>query len=326
LENQSSNTYSNIEIKNNIITGFEGGVFYNGTSGVMDNLSIQNNIFSNNGRSNAPVLNTTPTNYSNSGNLTSDPLFISTSDFHLQTSSPAIGKGLAVSGLSVDYEGKSIKTPPSIGAFESGTVAQAPLQVIPVYLAATVSNATPTILEMTYDIQLGAIIPAVSSFNVLVNSVARTVNAVTISGTKVQLTLASAIKFGDVVTVTYTKPATNPLQSTTGGLAAAVSAKSVSNNLANTSKDAAPLIVTVSVSPHAHTILNVLLAYSITPTSANSPNIIQITDLTGKLLIEKLIVVGTTKILIPINLTKGIYNIITSGGTAQSVSKKFNVF
>lgn len=326
LENQSSNTYSNIEIKNNIITGFEGGAFYNGTSGTIDNLSIQNNIFTACGKSNAPVLNTTPTNYTCNGNLTSDPLFVSASDFHLQSSSPAVGKGMSVSGVTVDYEGKSIKNPPSIGAYESGTTTQTPVQVIPVYQSSAVANATPTLLELTYDSSLGTIVPAASAFNVLVNSTARTVTNVAISGTKVQLTLASAIKYGDVVTVTYTKPATNSLQSTTGGLAASISGKPVTNNLASSTKDATTLTVTMAVSTHVHNIINVILTYSTTPTATNAPNAIQITDLTGKLLVQKLIDTGGTNILIPLNLAKGIYNIMTAGGTAQIVTKRFRVF
>lgn len=48
-----------------------------------------------------------------------DPLFVSTvtPDFHLQTGSPAIGKGTNVS-LSLDYAGKAVKNPPSVGAYE----------------------------------------------------------------------------------------------------------------------------------------------------------------------------------------------------------------
>jgi hypothetical protein len=60
--------------------------------------------------------------YSGSGtvqkNLTGNPLFISSTDFHLQASSPAIGKGQSITGLTTDYDGNTLNDPPSIGAYE----------------------------------------------------------------------------------------------------------------------------------------------------------------------------------------------------------------
>jgi uncharacterized repeat protein (TIGR02059 family) len=86
------------------------------------------------------------------------------------------------------------------------------ISVIPVYVSSAVANATPSILEMTYNATLANVSPAASAFKVNVNSVTNTVSSVAISGSKVQLTLSSAIKFGDIITVAYTKPATNPIQ------------------------------------------------------------------------------------------------------------------
>ena len=83
---------------------------------------------------------------------------------------------------------------------------------------------------MTYNMTLANIVPAVSAFTVNVNSVARSVSSVAISGTKVLLTLGSPVVYGDVVTVAYTKPSTNPLQTTSGGQAATISAQPVTNN------------------------------------------------------------------------------------------------
>ena len=105
------------------------------------------------------------------------------------------------------------------------------LAVLPVYVSSVVENATPAMLEITYSLTLANIVPAASAFTVIVNSVARTVNAVTISGTKVQLTLASAVAYGDIVTVAYTKPGSNPLQTVPGGQASTISAQTVTNNV-----------------------------------------------------------------------------------------------
>jgi uncharacterized repeat protein (TIGR02059 family) len=100
----------------------------------------------------------------------------------------------------------------------------------PVYVSSVIENATPTVLELTFNLSLANIIPATTSFTVLVNSVTRSVNSVTISGTKVQLVLAAPVVVGDVVTVAYTKPASNPLQTPSGGQAASFSAQPVTNN------------------------------------------------------------------------------------------------
>jgi hypothetical protein len=96
---------------------------------------------------------------------------------------------------------------------------------------------------MTYDLSLNNIVPATSAFNVQVNSVSRTVNTVAIIGGKVQLILANAVTYGDIVTVTYTKPATNPLQTVSGGEAASISAQPVINNCVLTLINSPPVIV-----------------------------------------------------------------------------------
>jgi uncharacterized repeat protein (TIGR02059 family) len=425
IQSPDFGSVSNVSIRNNIVLNFDAEPAYVGTT--VSGLSIEKNIFYNNGNSNVPA-------YSGSGtvqnNLISDPLFVSSSDFHLQAGSPAIGKGLAITGLTTDYDGNAIKNPPSIGAYESGSAVQAPVvpayvssaianatpsllemtynqtlanivpstsafsvlvnsvartvnavaisatkvqltlsspivygnvvtvvytkpsanplqttsggqavtigpqavtnnvnSIIPVYVSSAVANATPSLLEMTYNMTLANIIPAATAFSVMVNSTAGTVNTVAISGTKVQLTLSSAIKFGDIVTVSYTKPTTNPLQTAAGGIAASISAQSTINNLVNTTKDTPPITITMTVSPnHVHRILNVMLAYSSAPSAALSPEIIRISDLSGNLFIEKAIVTGVTNIKIPLNLDSGIYTVQMLAAGVQMASRKIIVY
>ena len=102
----------------------------------------------------------------------------------------------------------------------------------PEYVSSVIENSTPSRLEITYSLTMANLIPPASAFAVIVNSTARTISSVTLSGTKVVLTLASPVVFGDIVTFTYTKPSTNPLQSVAGGLAASVTNKPVLNNCA----------------------------------------------------------------------------------------------
>ncbi|HNW57822.1 MAG TPA: SwmB domain-containing protein, partial [Bacteroidales bacterium] len=112
----------------------------------------------------------------------------------------------------------------------------------PVYVSSVIENATPSILRMTYSLTLKNVVPATTAFTVMVNSVKRNVNPVAISGTNVLLTLASPVSAGDVVTVAYTKPSSNPLQTSAGGLAATISAQPVTNNVGVSNN--LPVIVT----------------------------------------------------------------------------------
>ncbi len=114
----------------------------------------------------------------------------------------------------------------------------------PIYIGSIIQNTTASQLEMTYDKSLANIVPATSSFTVRVNSVARTVNTVAISGTKIMLTLASAVVYGDIVTVTYTLPSSNPLQTASGGQAVTISAQPVVNNCINAANT--PPVVEIS--------------------------------------------------------------------------------
>ena len=116
---------------------------------------------------------------------------------------------------------------------------------VPAYISAVVENVTPARLELTYNLTLANIIPSTSAFSVRVNNVARTVTAVAISGSKVLLTLANPVVYGDAVTVAYTKPASNPLQTAAGGQAASISAQSVINNC-SVVPNSPPLITIIS--------------------------------------------------------------------------------
>jgi hypothetical protein len=114
-----------LTVKNNIFQAASGGFSYHITSAQTGTVAIDYNLAY--GSSGVPC-------YYNSQGITwatwqgdgfdthgvnSNPLFVSTSipDFHLQPSSPAIGAGVAV-GLTTDYIGLPLKTPPDIGAYQ----------------------------------------------------------------------------------------------------------------------------------------------------------------------------------------------------------------
>ena len=138
----------------------------------------------------------------------------------------------------------------------------------PVYVSSVIENATPSRIEMTYNIALASIIPATSAFTVRVNSVTRNVTVVAISGTKVLLTLASPVIYNDIVTVAYTKPSTNPVQTTAGGQAASITAQNVTNNVAASSPVYVSSVIENATPSRIEITYNIALASIIPATSA----------------------------------------------------------
>jgi uncharacterized repeat protein (TIGR02059 family) len=199
----------------------------------------------------------------------------------------------------------------------------------PVYVSSVVENATPSLLEMTYSQNLVNIVPVNSAFKVLLNSVTNAVNSVAISGSKVQLTLANPVKYGDIVTVTYTKPVTNPLQTSLGGFAGSITGQSTINNLIKPVQQS-PVTIKMIISPkYVHKIMNVLLAYTgslSAQTAYITPEIIRIFDLSGNLFFEKLLVTGVLNIKIPLNFDPGIYNVLVIAGGLVMDSQKMVVY
>ena len=223
--------------------------------------------------------------------------------------------------------GSSPSTTNQDGTWQVGARIYNTVSQIPVYFGSVIENATPALLVMNYGLSLANILPAASAFTVQVNSANMAINAVAVSGTKVQLTLASSIKYGDIVTVSYTKPVSNPLQTSSGGLTASISVQPVTNNLIKTATDSLSLSITMTVSSnHIHKILNVQLAYSSAATTSLSPEVIRIFDISGNLYIEKLLVVGESNIVIPLNLSAGIYNVQIMAAGVEMASKKVIVY
>jgi hypothetical protein len=111
---------TNVNIRNNIIRYFDNGPV---SLGFVSSSNITDNILNTNGNSNIPTFSGTCTV---ANNLTCDPLFVSTSDFHLQGTSPALNRGYDVN-LPLDYDSVAVNaSTPEIGAYEyvTGTATQ----------------------------------------------------------------------------------------------------------------------------------------------------------------------------------------------------------
>jgi uncharacterized repeat protein (TIGR02059 family) len=320
-------TATNITVRNNIFQGFEYNPIYAdiGSGQSIDYLSIENNIFYGNGNNAPSLTGKAPTHNTTQNNIVNNPLFISSSDFHLQAGSPAIAHGLGV-GLTVDYDGNAYLSPPSIGAFEYNS--SPPPTSIPVYQSSVIENATPSILQITYDLSLASVVPSALAFSVLVNSVSRSISSVAIVGGKVQLTLASPVVYGDVVTVAYTKPASNPLQTASGGEAASITAQPVTNNCTSTIpvyvssviENATPTILVMTYSLSLTNIVPAASAFTVLVNSV-SRSVSSVAIVSGKvqLTLASAVVYGD---VVTVAYTKPASNPLqtSSGGQAASIT------
>ena len=121
-----ASTISNLMIKNNIITGHTNGAYMLiDNDGTIDSLHIVNNLIYGSSNSNNVLWQTVgdTTNVINTGAIKSDPLFKSSTDLHLQPTSPARDAGIDVSAITggLDYHGASLYGAAyDIGAFEYG--------------------------------------------------------------------------------------------------------------------------------------------------------------------------------------------------------------
>lgn len=117
---------SNLYIRNNVFENWDRAFLNaNGTYGATtDHLYVQNNILYQNGQSNNPYWESsyTVTNLTSTNNVKSDPLFVSSSDFHLQSGSPAKDAGINI-GLIKDFDNYAVPYNgiPDIGAYEFGS-------------------------------------------------------------------------------------------------------------------------------------------------------------------------------------------------------------
>lgn len=120
-------TASNVTIRNNIIRGFAVYPVYI-EGGIINTISIENNNYYGNVYGNAAVFSgATVTGLTEQNNITTDPLWVSLTDFHLQAGSSAIGTGIYTgSPYLSDYDGITWLNPPSIGAYEKISGATVP--------------------------------------------------------------------------------------------------------------------------------------------------------------------------------------------------------
>ena len=139
----SGNAVTNMSIRNNIIQGFAVAPIYANRTpyGTINIMSVENNLFYQNGNSNIPLyIRPVPTNLTYQNNNIGNPYFVGGTDFHLTSlSTLAIAEGINV-GLTYDYDGQLWNATPSIGAYEYGVAPS----VVPTVTTTVITDITTT--------------------------------------------------------------------------------------------------------------------------------------------------------------------------------------
>ena len=144
--------------------------------------------------------------------------------------------------ITVDLAADAVTDVPGNGIVEVlGTAVSLVDNVPPTFVSAGTNDTDEVVL--TYSETLNTTQPATSDFTVKVGGNNRGVDTVAISGSAVTLTLASAFRPGDSLTVSYTKPGTNPIKDAADNEADSLAETAVTNNLAATAPEAPPSLV-----------------------------------------------------------------------------------
>ncbi len=184
----------------------------------------------------------------------------------------------------------------------------------PVYVSSVVENATPSVIEITYSLALAIVVPTTSAFSVQVNSVARSINSVSVSGTKVSLTLSVPVVNGNTVTVAYTAPSSNPLQTSAGGKAASHAAQTVTNRV--NPPLVSPVYVSSAVENAAPSVIEITYSFALANVvPATSAFSVQVNSATRSV---NSISVSGTKVSLTLSSPVASGNVITVGYTAPS--------
>ena len=139
--------------------------------------------------------------------------------------------------VTVDLAADTVKDVPGNGIAEVlGTSVSVEDNVAPTFVSAGTSGTDKVVL--TYSEALNTTAPATSAFTVKVGGNNRGVDMVAISGSDVTLTLASAFRPGDTLTVAYAKPGSNPIKDAADNEAVSLAETTVTNLLAATAPEA----------------------------------------------------------------------------------------
>lgn len=99
------------------------------------------------------------------------------------------------------------------------------------YKSSVIQDSARNKIEIIFNVDLAVTSTPEEAFNVMVNGVNRGVTSVLISENRIILTLETPVKFGESVTVSYTQPENNKLESSKGSFAENIKDQVVTNNI-----------------------------------------------------------------------------------------------
>jgi uncharacterized repeat protein (TIGR02059 family) len=102
----------------------------------------------------------------------------------------------------------------------------------PGFTGGSVNTSSPTLLTLNFDETIDGTGVLASSFAVLVNGTSRAISSISISGTNITLTLASAVSATQTVDFTYTSPGdSTSIKDAAGNKTATITSTRLTNNL-----------------------------------------------------------------------------------------------
>ena len=142
--------------------------------------------------------------------------------------------------ITVDLAADAVTDVPGNGNAEDlATAVSLVDNVAPTVTGAAIDAPNTAIIKITFDEALdGTSTPAKSAFAVEVNGTARGIGTVALGNDFANLNFDTAFRPGDTVTVSYTKPGSNPLKDAANNEVASFTDQAVSNNLAATAPEA----------------------------------------------------------------------------------------
>lgn len=190
----------------------------------------------------------------------------------------------------------------------------------PVYMNSVVENTSPDKIEILYDAKLANVIPPSTSFVPKVNGLNKTVKAVAITDNVVTITLADPLSGSDTITVAYTKPSTNPLQSVLGVKAESLPDKPVANDIVGVITEIPPVVNDGKILIFPNPAKDFIQIANFN--AANQNPVLRIFDFSGKL-IQEIKIDNTTNLKnVPIVLKTGIYKTqLFMGEVVQYIQK-----
>lgn len=233
-------------------------------------------------------------------------LSISGQNVYLNLSAPVVyGDAVSISYTKPSTNPLTATVGAQAESFTARTVTNLVLAPAPQFTGAVVNNDSPSKIQITFNENLANIIPSSSAFVTRVNGASASIQTVTILNNTVSLTLASALHFNDSITVSYTQPATNALQSINGGLAASFSNKPVTNNIiqTNTGSDVTANDSNIDITPNPSR--GYIRVVNFVPGTQEA--VLKLFDFSGKLCQEIRLVNYTPTTQYQILVNKGVY-------------------